>query len=43
MKEHYDVGGSDDDEDYIRAWRAALAQSALNIAARERNKGDRKL
>lgn len=43
LKEAYSVAASPDDEDYIIAWRKALAQSDLNIRAREALKGDKKL
>lgn len=43
LKEHYSVSDSCDDEDYVKAWRAALDQSAKNINAREGIKGARKM
>lgn len=43
LKEHYDVGESDDNELFIAAWRAALEQSSKNISAREALKGARKM
>ena len=43
LKEHYDVGDSDDNELFIAAWRAALEQSSKNISAREALKGARKM